>query len=102
MRLTGTEAYGADVHYMRHTQLIRTAHENDRELNKNMEIALTLGAVAIAAIIFFWLLGVVKTTLKTAFLVAFFLGGLWLAFGIGPTDVWEAIKGWLPDFLFAE
>ena len=67
-----------------------------------MEIALTLGAVAIAAIVFFWLLGVVKTTLKTAFLVAFFLLGLWLAFGIGPLQIWETIRGWLPDFLFAE
>ena len=67
-----------------------------------MEIALTLGAIAIAAIVFFWLLGVVKTTLKTAFLVAFFLFGLWLAFGIGPTDVWETIKSWLPDFFFVD
>lgn len=65
-----------------------------------MEIALTLGAVAIAAMIFFWLVGVVKTTLKTAFLVMFFLLGLWLAFGIGPTDVWETIRNWLPDFFF--
>jgi hypothetical protein len=65
-----------------------------------MEIALTLGAVAIAAIVFFWLVGVVKTTLKTAFLVAFFLLGLWLAFGIGPTQVWDTIRDWLPDFLF--
>ena len=67
-----------------------------------MEIALTLGAVAIAAIVFFWLLGVVKTTLKTAFLVAFFLLGLWLAFGIGPLQVWETIRNWLPDFLFSQ
>ncbi|MEL6779356.1 MAG: hypothetical protein AAFO06_19085 [Cyanobacteria bacterium J06597_16] len=67
-----------------------------------MDIALTIGAVAIAAIVFFWLLKVVKSTLKTAFLVAFFLLGLWLAFGIGPLQVWETIRGWLPDFLFTE
>jgi hypothetical protein len=65
-----------------------------------MELALTLGAFAIAALVFFWLVGVVKTTLKTAFFVALFLIGLWFAFGVGPTDVWETIRGWLPDFLF--
>lgn len=67
-----------------------------------MEIALTIGAVAIAAIVFFWLLKVVKSTLKTAFLVGFFLLGLWLAFGIGPMQVWETIRDWLPDFLLTD
>lgn len=61
-----------------------------------MELALTLGALAIAAIVFFWLLGIVKTTFKTAVLVALFLIGLYLAFGIGPLTVWETIRGWLP------
>ncbi|MGB3297068.1 MAG: hypothetical protein WBA76_02280 [Phormidesmis sp.] len=65
-----------------------------------MELALTIGAIAIAAVVFFWLLNVVKTTLKTAFLVALFLVGLWLAFGVGPTDVWDTLRSWLPDFLF--
>lgn len=65
-----------------------------------MGLALTIGAIAIAAVVFFWLLNVVKTTLKTAFLVAFFLLGLWLAFGVGPADVWETLRSWLPDFLF--
>lgn len=64
-----------------------------------MAIALTLGAVAIAALVFFWLLGVVKTTFRTAALVALFLLGLYLAFGIGPGEVWQTIRGWLPDFL---
>lgn len=67
-----------------------------------MELALTIGAIAIAAIVFFWLLGVVKTALRTAFLVAFFLLGLWLAFGVGPADVWDTIRGWLPSFLFPQ
>ncbi|PZO58315.1 MAG: hypothetical protein DCF15_05595 [Phormidesmis priestleyi] len=65
-----------------------------------MGLALTLGAFAIAALVFFWLVGVVKTTIKTAFLVALFLLGLWLAFGIGPSQIWETIRNWLPDFLF--
>ena len=64
-----------------------------------MELALLIGAVAIAAIVFFWALRVVRSTLKSAFLAGFFLLGLWLAFGIGPMDVWETIRSWLPEFL---
>ena len=64
-----------------------------------MEIVLTLGAIAIAVLVFFWLLGVVKTTFRTAALVALFLLGLYIAFGIGPGDVWATIRSWLPDFL---
>ena len=64
-----------------------------------MELALTIGAVAIAAIIFFWALKVVRSTIKAAFLTGLFLLGLWLAFGIGPTDVWETIRNWLPNSL---
>lgn len=63
-----------------------------------MELALTIGAVAIAAIVFFWALRVIRSTLKSAFLAGFFLLGLWLAFGIGPMDVWETIRSWLPGF----
>ena len=64
-----------------------------------MDIALTIGAVAIAAIIFFWALRIIRSTLKSALLAGFFLLGLWLAFGIGPMDVWETIRSWLPGFL---
>ncbi|MGB3294629.1 MAG: hypothetical protein WBB01_16725 [Phormidesmis sp.] len=64
-----------------------------------MEIALTLGALAIAAIVFFWLLSLVRSTFKTVMLVILFLLALYFAFGIGPTQVWETIRGWLPDFL---
>ena len=61
-----------------------------------MELVLTIGALAIVLLVFFWLLNVAKTTLRTAFLVALFLLALWLVFGIGPTDVWETIRNWLP------
>ncbi len=67
-----------------------------------VELALTIGAVAIAAVIFFWLVDFFKDTVKAAFIVGLFLLGLWLAFGIGPSQVWETIRGWLPDFLFVE
>ena len=63
-----------------------------------MDIALTIGAVAIAAIFFFWALRIIRSTLKSAFLAGFFLLGLWLAFGIGPMDVWETIRNWFPNF----
>ena len=61
-----------------------------------MGLILTIGALMIALLVFFWLLNVVKTTLRTAFLVALFLIALWFVFGIGPTDVWETIRNWLP------
>jgi len=64
-----------------------------------MELALTIGAVAIAAIIFFWALRVIRSTIKAAFLTGLFLLGLWLTFGIGPTEIWETIRSWLPSFL---
>jgi len=67
-----------------------------------VELALTIGTVAIAAVIFFWLVDFLKDTVKAAFIVGLFLVGLWLAFGIGPTQVWENIRAWLPDFLFVE
>ena len=67
-----------------------------------MELALTIGAIAIAAVVFFWLLDFLKATVKAAFIVGLFLLGLWLAFGIGPSQVWETIRGWLPDFLIGE
>ena len=65
-----------------------------------MELALTLGALAIAAVIFFWLVDFLKDTFKATLIVCLFLFGLWLAFGIGPTEVWETIRSWLPNFLF--
>lgn len=64
-----------------------------------MTLALTVGALAIAAIIFFWVLRLVRSTIKAAFLTGLFLLGLWLVFGIGPMDVWETIRSWLPGFL---
>ncbi len=65
-----------------------------------VELALTIGAIAIAAVIFFWLVDFLKDTVKAAFIVGLFLLGLWLAFGIGPNQVWATLRDWLPDFLF--
>ena len=63
-----------------------------------MELALTIGAVAIAAIIFFWALRVIRSTIKAAFLTGLFLLGLWLTFGIGPTEIWESFAAGCPVF----
>ncbi|MGB3671663.1 MAG: hypothetical protein WA984_16240, partial [Phormidesmis sp.] len=73
-----------------------------RRVRHMVELALTIGTIAIAAVIFFWLVDFLKDTVKAAFIVGLFLVGLWLAFGIGPTQVWENIRGWLPDFLFVK
>lgn len=67
-----------------------------------MALALTVGALAIAAIIFFWVLRLVRSTIKAVFLTGLFLLGLWLVFGIGPMDVWETIRSWLPGFLVSK
>jgi cell division protein FtsW (lipid II flippase) len=52
------------------------------------------GAVVIAFLVFTTLIKLVKTTLKTAFLLAAVLLLLML-FGIGPNQVWDVFAGWL-------
>ena len=61
-----------------------------------MEIIIVVGAVLVAFLVFSWLLKVVKTTLKTALLVAFVLLALQLIFGIGPAALWQQLQQWLP------
>lgn len=61
-----------------------------------MEIVVAVGALVVAFLVFGWLLRVVKTTLKTALLVAFILLALQLLFGIGPENLWEQLQQWLP------
>ena len=69
-----------------------------------MEIAILIGALVISVLVFIWLVNVVKATLKTALLVAVILLVLQLAFGIGPTTLWDqglekawqVIQDWAP------
>ena len=56
-----------------------------------MNIILFAAAALISWIVFTWLLRVVKTTLKTAFLVAAIVMVLQLTLGIGPGQVWQQI-----------
>lgn len=60
-----------------------------------MELVIIIGAAIVAFLVFGWLLKVVKTTLKTALTVAFFLLAIQLLFGIGPDALWEQLRQWL-------
>ncbi len=52
------------------------------------------GACVIAFLVFTTLIKLVKTTLKTAFLLAAVML-LLMFFGIGPNEVWDVFAGWL-------
>ncbi|NET31183.1 MAG: hypothetical protein F6K19_04185 [Cyanothece sp. SIO1E1] len=56
-----------------------------------MNLILVIAAVIVSALVFTWLLKVVKATLSTAFILAFILLVLQLAFGLGPQDLWQQI-----------
>lgn len=58
-----------------------------------MELILLVAAIAISVLIFTWLIKVVKATIGTAILVALIVFGLQIFLGIGPGDLWEAIRG---------
>ncbi len=55
-----------------------------------MNLILLLAAIAVAYLVFTWLLKVVKATLMTALTIAAIVLIL-LAFGIGPGQLWQEI-----------
>ncbi|MGB7416274.1 MAG: hypothetical protein WA902_18875 [Thermosynechococcaceae cyanobacterium] len=55
-----------------------------------MELFIFIAAGVVAWLLFTWLLKVVKTTLKTAFMVAVIVMVLAIA-GIGPDQLWQAV-----------
>ena len=57
-------------------------------------IIAVIGACVIAFLVFTTLIKLVRTTLKTAFLLAAVLLLLFFV-GIGPGDVWDVFAGWL-------
>jgi hypothetical protein len=65
-----------------------------------MEILLLLAALAIAWLVFTWLVKVLKTSVQTAFTVAVILVVLQVTLGIGPQDLWNAIVN-LPQILLS-
>lgn len=56
-----------------------------------MNPILLVAAILVSWLVFTWLLRVVKTTLKTAFLIAIIVLGLQVIVGIGPDQVLQAI-----------
>ncbi len=63
-----------------------------------MNLILLIAAVIISWLIFTWLLKVVKTTVKTALLIAAIALILQLTVGIGPEQIWQQIQA-LPALL---
>jgi hypothetical protein len=57
-----------------------------------MNIILLIAAIAISFLVLTWLVQVVKTTLKTALIVAAIVLGLQLLFGVGPTQVLQQVS----------
>lgn len=56
-----------------------------------MNPILLIAAILVSWLVFTWLLRVVKTTLKTAFLLALIVLGLQVVVGIGPDQVFQAV-----------
>ncbi|PZD75518.1 hypothetical protein C1752_00443 [Acaryochloris thomasi RCC1774] len=56
-----------------------------------MELVIFIAAGVVSWLVFTWLLRVVKTTLKTAFLVAAIVMILQITIGVGPDQLWQAI-----------
>ncbi|MBD2123126.1 hypothetical protein H6F68_19755 [Trichocoleus sp. FACHB-262] len=55
------------------------------------ELILILAALIVAALVFTALINLVKTTVKTAILVALVILALQLLFGIGFQEVWDQV-----------
>ncbi len=56
-----------------------------------MELVILIAAGVVSWLVFTWLLRVVKTTLKTAFLVAAIVMILQVTIGVGPEQLWQAV-----------
>ena len=56
-----------------------------------MELVILIAAGVVSWLVFTWLLRVVKTTLKTAFLVAAIVMILQVTIGVGPEQLWQGV-----------
>lgn len=56
-----------------------------------VELVILIAAGVVSWLVFTWLLRVVKTTLKTAFLVAAIVMVLQVTIGVGPDQLWQTI-----------
>lgn len=57
-----------------------------------MNIVLLIAAIAIAFLVFTWLIKVVRATIGTAILIAVLVLVLQIVFGIGPAQVWQQVS----------
>ncbi len=60
-------------------------------MEHGVELVIFIAAGVVSWLVFTWLLRVVKTTLKTAFLVAAIVMILQITIGVGPDQLWQAI-----------
>jgi len=56
-----------------------------------MNFVILIAAIAIAVLAFTWLVGVIKTTIRTALSVAVIIVALLVVFGIGPDVVFRQV-----------
>lgn len=61
----------------------------------SIDLLILIAAILVSWLIFTWLVTVLKATVKTAILIALLVLGLQLLFGIGMTDLWSPVQGFL-------
>ncbi|PZU99930.1 MAG: hypothetical protein DCE90_01170 [Pseudanabaena sp.] len=60
-----------------------------------MNIPLVVGALLVSLLIFWWLLSVIKASLKTALLVVAVVFALQVFTGVGPQQIFNQVGQWL-------
>jgi len=60
-----------------------------------MNTPLLIGAFIVAIVVLWGMISIVKTTLKTALIVAILIFGLQVLTGVGPQQVFDQILQWL-------
>ncbi|MCT7968361.1 hypothetical protein NG799_18800 [Laspinema sp. D1] len=61
----------------------------------SIDLLILLAAIVVSWLIFTWLVTVLKATVKTAILMALLVLALQLIFGIGMTELWGPVQGFL-------
>ncbi|MBO0351992.1 hypothetical protein J0895_23500 [Phormidium pseudopriestleyi FRX01] len=61
----------------------------------SIDLLIIIAAIVVSWLVFTWLVTVLKATVKTAILMALLLLGLQLIFGIGMTELWSPVQGFL-------
>ncbi len=61
----------------------------------SIDLLILIAAIIVSWLIFTWLVTVLKATVKTAILIALFVLGLQLIFGIGMTELQGPVQGFI-------